>query len=174
MEGDDAGTAISNLSLQELNMVKEQLDSEVTTLQQSVNQLLIAGNKFAASESALASVHATNDGKEIMVPLTTSLYVPGVVGDISKVLVDVGTGYFIEVRSSRCRGAGGSSTLPQGLSVFAHHMFFAASFHCCETPHLSLCGASVLNDAQFCCLVISAVRNRQKRRRITCNESRRT
>ena len=33
-----------------------------------------------------------------MVPLTTSLYVPGVVGDISKVLVDVGTGYFIEVR----------------------------------------------------------------------------
>eukprot|EP01052_Picozoa_sp_SAG31_P060632 SAG31_NODE_19785_length_591_cov_1.678862_1_plen_89_part_00 len=31
-----------------------------------------------------------------MIPLTTSLYVPGEVGDISQVLVDVGTGYFIE------------------------------------------------------------------------------
>eukprot|EP01051_Picozoa_sp_SAG22_P012424 SAG22_NODE_1291_length_4852_cov_3.176310_4_plen_69_part_00 len=32
-----------------------------------------------------------------MIPLTTSLYVPGQVGDISQVLVDVGTGYYIEV-----------------------------------------------------------------------------
>ena len=35
-------------------------------------------------------------GKEIMVPLTSSLYVPGVMEDNSNVLVEVGAGYFIE------------------------------------------------------------------------------
>lgn len=36
-------------------------------------------------------------GKKILVPLTASLYVPGSLDDAEKVLVDVGTGYFIEV-----------------------------------------------------------------------------
>lgn len=33
----------------------------------------------------------------MLVPLTASLYVPGKLDDAEKVLVDVGTGYFIEV-----------------------------------------------------------------------------
>lgn len=36
-------------------------------------------------------------GKKMLVPLTASLYVPGKLDDAEKVLVDVGTGYFIEV-----------------------------------------------------------------------------
>ena len=35
----------------------------------------------------------------MLVPLTASLYVPGTLDDADKVLVDVGTGYFIEVTS---------------------------------------------------------------------------
>lgn len=35
----------------------------------------------------------------MLVPLTASLYVPGTLDDAEKVLVDVGTGYFIEVRT---------------------------------------------------------------------------
>jgi prefoldin alpha subunit len=35
----------------------------------------------------------------MLVPLTASLYVPGSLDDAEKVLVDVGTGYFIEVTS---------------------------------------------------------------------------
>ncbi|XP_047095991.1 probable prefoldin subunit 5 isoform X1 [Lolium rigidum] len=35
-------------------------------------------------------------GKKLLVPLTASLYVPGTLDDAEKVLVDVGTGYFIE------------------------------------------------------------------------------
>ncbi len=31
-----------------------------------------------------------------MVPLTSSMYIPGVLSNISSVLVDVGTGYFVE------------------------------------------------------------------------------
>lgn len=35
-------------------------------------------------------------GKEILVPLTTSLYVPGTLADKNKVIVDVGTGFYVE------------------------------------------------------------------------------
>ncbi len=35
-------------------------------------------------------------GKEIMVPLTSSLYVPGRMDDNNHVLIEVGAGYFIE------------------------------------------------------------------------------
>ena len=35
-------------------------------------------------------------GREVMVPLTSSLYVPGVMEDNNNVLVEVGAGYFIE------------------------------------------------------------------------------
>lgn len=35
----------------------------------------------------------------MLVPLTASLYVPGTLDDADKVLVDIGTGYFVEVFS---------------------------------------------------------------------------
>lgn len=35
-------------------------------------------------------------GKPLLVPLTTSLYVPGTLADTEKVIVDVGTGYYVE------------------------------------------------------------------------------
>lgn len=39
-------------------------------------------------------------GKPILVPLTTSLYVPGELADTENVIVDVGTGFYVEkVRS---------------------------------------------------------------------------
>jgi prefoldin alpha subunit len=41
--------------------------------------------------------HSASAGKKLLVPLTASLYVPGTLDDAEKVLVDVGTGYFIEV-----------------------------------------------------------------------------
>ena len=38
-----------------------------------------------------------------MVPLTSSLYVPGVMEENEDLLVEVGAGYFIEQRSERAR-----------------------------------------------------------------------
>jgi len=40
-------------------------------------------------------------GKDVLVPLTPSLYVPGKLKNVGSVLVDVGTGYFVE--KVRCR-----------------------------------------------------------------------
>ena len=35
-------------------------------------------------------------GKTVLVPLTNSLYVPGELSDVESVIVDVGTGYFVD------------------------------------------------------------------------------
>ncbi len=41
--------------------------------------------------------HGSNDaGKAILVPLTTSLYVAGALADTDRVIVDVGTGFYVE------------------------------------------------------------------------------
>jgi prefoldin alpha subunit len=37
-----------------------------------------------------------NTDAEILVPLTTSLYVPGKLADRQKVIVDIGTGFYVE------------------------------------------------------------------------------
>src|SRR5689334_3287742 len=48
-------------------------------------------------------VNAANTGKAILVPLTTSLYVPGTLADTNNVIVDVGTGFYVEkVRFPSC------------------------------------------------------------------------
>lgn len=93
---DAGGMPVQNLGLQELNTVKEQLEQEVKQLNASLNQLTLAGNKYRFTEEAVQSVCPENAGKSIMVPLSSSLYINGEVNDISKVMVDVGTGYFIE------------------------------------------------------------------------------
>lgn len=42
-------------------------------------------------------------GKEILVPLTGSMYVPGKLVDTEKVLIDIGTGYFAEVNVQQAK-----------------------------------------------------------------------
>uniref|UniRef100_A0A0D9XKW2 Prefoldin subunit 5 n=1 Tax=Leersia perrieri TaxID=77586 RepID=A0A0D9XKW2_9ORYZ len=48
------------------------------------------------SVEQLKSLKEQTDLEKMLVPLTASLYVPGTLDDSEKVLVDVGTGYFIE------------------------------------------------------------------------------
>lgn len=47
--------------------------------------------------------------KEMLVPLTSSLYVPGKLSDVHNVLVDVGTGYYVEKVS--CAPPGNSESI---------------------------------------------------------------
>ena len=59
-------------------------------------QLIAAIRKFNESKGVLAYTEKFAAGKEIMVPLTSSLYVPGVMSEDKNVLVEAGAGYFIE------------------------------------------------------------------------------
>ena len=52
--------------------------------------------KFEDSKEVLAYLKTYGKEKELMVPMTSSLYVPGVMEDTENVMVEVGAGYFIE------------------------------------------------------------------------------
>lgn len=58
--------------------------------------LIGAIRKFNESKGVLVYTEKFATGKEIMVPLTSSLYVPGVLSSDKDVLIEAGAGYFIE------------------------------------------------------------------------------
>ncbi|XP_071701097.1 prefoldin subunit 5-like [Rutidosis leptorrhynchoides] len=87
---------LEKLSLEQLKSVKEQTDAEVNLLQDSLNNIRTATNRLDLASTALQDLSQRPQGKKMLVPLTASLYVAGTLDDAEKVLVDVGTGYFIE------------------------------------------------------------------------------
>ncbi|XP_054809568.1 prefoldin subunit 5 [Prosopis cineraria] len=89
-------SGIEKMSIEQLKALKEQADLEVNLLQDSINNIRAATARLDIASSALQDLSLRPQGKKMLVPLTASLYVPGTLDDADKVLVDVGTGYFIE------------------------------------------------------------------------------
>ena len=87
---------IDQLPIQQLDQFKKQLGEEINILTESLNSLGMAQKKFRDSLDNLEDVSSENHKKEILVPMTTSMYVPGVIDCERSVIVDVGTGYYIE------------------------------------------------------------------------------
>lgn len=103
------------MSVDNLSAVKKQLDEELEHLTQSFQKLRQAQNKFkecintvktglrpglsfslSRGSQGLDTDTVNMIGKTILVPLTNSLYVPGTLADTENVLVDIGTGYYVE------------------------------------------------------------------------------
>ncbi|XP_061368639.1 prefoldin subunit 5 [Gastrolobium bilobum] len=94
----NGGGAISleRMSVEQLKAVKEQADLEVNLLQDSLSNIRTATTRLDMASSALHDLSLRPQGQRMLVPLTASLYVPATLHDSHNVLVDVGTGYFIE------------------------------------------------------------------------------
>ncbi|KAI8629306.1 prefoldin [Xylariaceae sp. FL1651] len=89
---------LDTLSIQQLTQVQKQLDKELEHLTSSFTQLQAAQSKF---RDCLRCVQggkspALQESKPILVPLTNSLYVGGRLSSASHVLVDIGTGFYVE------------------------------------------------------------------------------
>lgn len=86
---------LDSLTPQQLSSVKKQLDEEVEHLSTSFSQLMAAQAKF---RECLRCVQGKprEAGKKVLVPLTNSLYVGGNLTDPDRVIVDVGTGFYVE------------------------------------------------------------------------------
>ncbi|XP_058030155.1 prefoldin subunit 5 [Ahaetulla prasina] len=87
---------IAELSLPQLEVLKTQLDQEVEFLSSSIAQLKVVQTKYVEAKDCLNVLNKSNEGKELLVPLSSSMYVPGKLSDGSHVLLDVGTGYYVE------------------------------------------------------------------------------
>ncbi|KAF2153095.1 Prefoldin alpha subunit [Myriangium duriaei CBS 260.36] len=97
-QGQGQQVDITTLPLPQLQQVKKQLDSEISHLTTSYSSLRQAQQKF---KDCITSINAgvrppSAEKKQLLVPLTTSLYVPGTLATSDTVLVDVGTGFYVE------------------------------------------------------------------------------
>ena len=82
--------------MEQLSGLKEQLDADLQSLGRAYEAIRGARNRFQDSKGSLEQFKQLQPGHSIMVPLTSSLYVSGSIQNTEKVLVDVGTGYYIE------------------------------------------------------------------------------
>jgi len=57
---------------------------------------MISTKKVEISKAALEELEKTPQSTRMLVPITSSLYVPGETAAVQSVLIDVGTGYYIE------------------------------------------------------------------------------
>ncbi|KAG2201176.1 hypothetical protein INT46_001143 [Mucor plumbeus] len=99
---------IADLDLSSLQQVKTQLEEELSHLTQSYSKLKSVQGRFTDCADSVDSLKAEKaDGKLPDVMSKDSniqyflnqylyLYVPGKLSNVSKVIVDVGTGYYIE------------------------------------------------------------------------------
>ncbi|KAJ5432771.1 uncharacterized protein N7458_011927 [Penicillium daleae] len=93
---------LASLSVPQLRSLQTRLTSELEHLTSSHTKLRAAQAKFrdcvnSINDGVTGSAKKGTDGRdEILVPLTSSLYVKGRLTDREKVLVDVGTGFYVE------------------------------------------------------------------------------
>lgn len=88
---------IKDLSTEQLGEVRKQLEAEVEHLAESFLQLRQAQAKFTqCSQCVRQASESANNGSELLVPLSASLYVPGKMAEVNKFIVDIGTDYFVE------------------------------------------------------------------------------
>jgi prefoldin alpha subunit len=86
----------ADLNLDQLSGLKQQHEQELGELQGQLEQLHGAKNRYISAKSTLDDMSSSPAGSKMLVPLTSSLYVPGTVHRPEKVTVELGTGYFCE------------------------------------------------------------------------------
>ena len=87
---------LHQFSVEQLKSLKEGMDQDIGALGRAYESLRAARNRFGDSKQYLDTFKTYQQDQELLVPLSSSLYVPGKITDTSKVLVDVGTGYYIQ------------------------------------------------------------------------------
>jgi len=88
---------ILTLSAPQLSSLQSRLSQELEHLTTSYTRLRSAQARFRDCIASIKTgVDKQADRTEILVPLTQSLYVPGQLADTNTVIVDVGTGFYVE------------------------------------------------------------------------------
>mmetsp|Transcript_30059 Transcript_30059/g.28725 ORF Transcript_30059/g.28725 Transcript_30059/m.28725 type:complete len:161 (-) Transcript_30059:114-596(-) len=85
-----------HLSLEQLNNLKLQNEEELQELQRQLETLHGAKGRFLNARNTLDEISTSKKDEVLLVPLNSSLYVPGRIVDPETVLVELGTGYFAE------------------------------------------------------------------------------
>ena len=86
---------LDKLTIDQLNYLGKQINQEISNYSSYYSSLKIALNKFLDNKEYIKDLRNYQD-KEILVPMTSSLYVPGKCSDVKKVTVEIGANFFVE------------------------------------------------------------------------------
>ncbi|KAA3680316.1 prefoldin alpha subunit [Paragonimus westermani] len=88
---------ITDLSIPQLQELVRQYDQKIQFITTSFQQLKSLQGQFAASRNCLKDFTPDSRDRDILVPLTSTLCVPGKLSDTDHVVIDIGTGYYSEM-----------------------------------------------------------------------------
>ncbi|KAL7056928.1 hypothetical protein AAHC03_019237 [Spirometra sp. Aus1] len=89
----------ATLPLPQLQEIVKQYEQKIQYINASLQQLRRLQGSFASSRECLKQFSDENRDKTILVPLTSTLCVPGKLVEPTHVLIDIGTGYFADVEA---------------------------------------------------------------------------
>lgn len=90
----DREISLVSLSLEQLNSIKSQIEGELQELQKQLESLSLARNRFTNAKSILLDLSTSKADEKLLVPLNSSLYVPGTIAEPDKVC-SISFTYFI-------------------------------------------------------------------------------
>ena len=86
---------LEKLTIDQLNYLGKQIEQEISNYSSYYSSLKIALNKFLDNKEYIKDLRYYQD-KEILVPMTSSLYIPGKYSDVKKVTVEIGANFYVE------------------------------------------------------------------------------
>ncbi|GBF93990.1 prefoldin subunit 5 [Raphidocelis subcapitata] len=88
---------VTALSAQELAGVRDNVESACNELAEKSMHIQRLMAVFSTSNRTVQALADSQPGQPLMIPLTESLYVPAKLADSERVLLNIGTGYFVQV-----------------------------------------------------------------------------
>ncbi|KAJ1607067.1 hypothetical protein OIY81_3021 [Cryptosporidium canis] len=94
---------LSSLPPAKLFQLRDQTQEEMNELSVRIQQLNIVLNRFNGSREALEQFKPENKDAVILAPISQSIYVDATISDSENVLVDIGTGYHVEMKVQKAK-----------------------------------------------------------------------
>ncbi|KAK6454111.1 subunit of tubulin prefoldin [Scheffersomyces xylosifermentans] len=95
MPGQPTTVDLNSLAPQQLVDFRKSIDQEINHFTQSLQALQTAQTKLKECITSIDNLESSKSD-DLLIPLTSSLYLPGKSLKKNEFLVDIGTGYFVE------------------------------------------------------------------------------
>ena len=86
---------LEKLTIDQLNYVGQQIEKDIKHYSQYYSSLRAVNNKYLDNKEYIKLLKDYKD-KEILVPMTSSLYIPGKCADVKKLTIEIGGNFFVE------------------------------------------------------------------------------
>lgn len=83
-------------TLEQINSIRVQLDRDIQVLSATLSQLKENGDHLSENIVSLENLKELPEGSQVMVPLSTSMFIKAKLKDNKNVMLDIGTGYYVD------------------------------------------------------------------------------